>query len=333
MHEDVVNSLPKPYSATDQYLYALVCAAAKVKYSTPFKMPFTREEQYLRALVEVVDFNAKEIVTPGDLTITTAKIVNGAVTTSKIADKSITEAKLANAVTDKLLGADRITASMIKDTSIPSSKLTKAVSDLLLGDSNVKVGNLADLCVTASKLSTDVSNRLLSDGNVTLARLSSEVLARLNAGNTDGATYLASFMQKGTFTYAGVTAVINDNGTITLNGTSTSETYWRLNNPNLAGTAATAIADTTTSILAAGKNVVFSLGYVSGTYTNGAAGGFNLSFRAKSDNSDKLTIKIADGSAAVYDTNTTSELSCLAVYYISGITFTNYTFKPDLRFY
>ena len=52
-YQDIIDNLPKPYSAEEQYLYSIACVVAEVPYEIPFQNAFWRKEQYLKAIWEM----------------------------------------------------------------------------------------------------------------------------------------------------------------------------------------------------------------------------------------------------------------------------------------
>ena len=75
--------------------------------------------------------------TPGDGTVTTAKLAGNAVTTAKITDDAVTQAKIA----DDAVGADQLAASAVVTASIV--------------DSNVTTAKIATGAVTAAKIASE----------------------------------------------------------------------------------------------------------------------------------------------------------------------------------
>ena len=74
-------------------------------------------------------------VTPGDNTVTSAKIVDGTIVTADLADDAITSAKIADdAITSALIADDAITSALIADDAVTSA---------LIADNTITVGNMA----------------------------------------------------------------------------------------------------------------------------------------------------------------------------------------------
>lgn len=188
-YQDIIDNLPKPYSAEEQYLYSIACVVAEVPYEIPFQNAFWRKEQYLKAIWQIAIEKVAEPTVPSDGTVTTDKIFNNA----------ITEVKLAQEVANKLLGDDRITTSMLQnnsvttdkiaDNNVTENKLSKDVSDKLLGDNRIITSMIQDKSITLEKINEEIEQRLLGtnriteemliDKNVTLSKLSDEVRNRL----------------------------------------------------------------------------------------------------------------------------------------------------------
>ena len=100
---------------------------------------------------------AVSIPTPGDGTVSAAKIVSGAVTTAKIADGAVTTAKL---------GADAVTGAKIADDAIDSEHYT---------DGSVDHAHLAADCVDGDNIQDDVINsEHIAAGAVDLEHMSSQ---------------------------------------------------------------------------------------------------------------------------------------------------------------
>ena len=155
-YQDIIDNLPKPYSAEEQYLYSIACVVAEVPYEIPFQNAFWRKEQYFKAIWQIAIEKVAEPTIPSDETVTTDKII----------DKAITEIKLAQEVTDKLLGDDRITTSMLQDNSVTIGKIDEEIEQKLLDTNRVTEEMLIDKNVTLSKLSDEVRNRLLDNDKI-----------------------------------------------------------------------------------------------------------------------------------------------------------------------
>ena len=87
-------------------------------------------------------------VTPGDNTVTSAKIVDGTIVTADLADDAVTSAKIADdAITSALIADDAITSALIADDAITSA---------LIADDAVVQAAIADDAVNEARL--QVSN-------------------------------------------------------------------------------------------------------------------------------------------------------------------------------
>jgi len=89
---------------------------------------------------DVIDFimvfgNSLSAGTPTDATVTTAKIVDGAVTTAKVGDLQITTGKLANGAVSALkLATDSVTTDKVEDGAITGGKLASNIAISTTGD-------------------------------------------------------------------------------------------------------------------------------------------------------------------------------------------------------
>ena len=128
--------------------------------------------------------------TPGDGTVTTAKLAGNAVTTAKITDDAVTQAKIA----DDALGADQLAASSVVTASIVDDNVTQAkIADDAVGadqlaasavvtasivDDNITQAKIADDAVGADQLaSSAVVTASIVDDAVTAAKIASEPVA------------------------------------------------------------------------------------------------------------------------------------------------------------
>lgn len=186
-YQDIIDNLPKPYSAEEQYLYSIACVVAEVPYEIPFQNAFWRKEQYFKAIWQIAIEKVAEPTIPSDETVTTDKII----------DKAITEIKLAQEVTDKLLGDDRITTSMLQDNSVSTEKivdgavtlikLAKEVVDKLLADDKIETSMIKDLSITTEKLVNNaINSEKIAKNTIILSNLSKEVTNLLLTTNHVG---------------------------------------------------------------------------------------------------------------------------------------------------
>ena len=145
-YAEIINKLPKPFSPEEQYLYSIACTVAEVPYEMPFQNAFWRKEQYLKAIWQIAIEKIQEPNIPDDNTVSTGKIINGA----------ITEIKLAAEVTDKLLADNKIETSMLKNSAVTTPKIA---------DGAISSDKLSDNSVTEIKLVTEVTARLLAENH------------------------------------------------------------------------------------------------------------------------------------------------------------------------
>ena len=89
--------------------------------------------------VFIVQFgSALTITTPGDGTVSAAKIASGAVTTAKIADDAVTSAKIADdAITSALIADDAITSALIADDAVVQA----AIADASVDEARLQISN------------------------------------------------------------------------------------------------------------------------------------------------------------------------------------------------
>ena len=87
-------------------------------------------------------------VTPGDNTVTSAKIVDGTIVTADLADDAVTSAKIADdAITSALIADDAITSALIADDAITSALIADdavvqaAVADDAVNEARLQVSN------------------------------------------------------------------------------------------------------------------------------------------------------------------------------------------------
>ena len=130
--------------------------------------------------VFIVQFgSALTITTPGDGTVTAAKIASGAVTTVKIADDAVTGAKIAD---------DAIDSEHYTDGSIDTAHIA---------DLNVTTGKLAADAVTGAKIADDaidsehytdgsIDTAHIADDQVTLAKMAGLARGKIIYGDSSG---------------------------------------------------------------------------------------------------------------------------------------------------
>ena len=186
-YQDIIDNLPKPTTdLEEQYLYSIVMAMAGKDYQ-PFSKPFWRKEQYLKAWWEITKLKVAEGNIPNDNSVSTEKIIDGAVTLIKLAKE----------VVNKLLADDKIETSMIKDLAITTekivdknvtiSKLSKEVVNKLLTDDKIETSMIKDLAITTEKIVNNaISAEKVSDDAIILSKLSKEVTNLLLTANHVG---------------------------------------------------------------------------------------------------------------------------------------------------
>nr|UWG86716.1 MAG: hypothetical protein [Bacteriophage sp.] len=186
-YQDIIDNLPKPTTdLEEQYLYSIVMAMAGKDYQ-PFTNPFWRKEQYLKAWWEITKLQVAEGNIPNDNSVSTEKIIDGAVTLIKLAKE----------VVNKLLADDKIETSMIKDLAITTekivdknvtiSKLSKEVVNKLLTDDKIETSMIKDLAITTEKIVNNaISAEKVSDDAIILSKLSKEVTNLLLTANHVG---------------------------------------------------------------------------------------------------------------------------------------------------
>ena len=127
--------------------------------------------------------------TPGDGTVTAAKLASNAVITAKITDDAVTQAKIA----DDAVGADQLAASAVVTASIVDANITQAkIADDAVGadqlaasavvttsivDDNVTQAKIADDAVGADQLAASaVVTASIVDDNVTQAKIADDAV-------------------------------------------------------------------------------------------------------------------------------------------------------------
>lgn len=108
--------------------------------------------------------------TPGDGTVTTAKLAGSSVTTAKIATDAVTQAKIA----DDAVGADQLASSAVVTASIVDDAVTAAK----IADDAIGADQLAsNAVVTASIVDSNVTTAKIAADAVTAAKIASEPVA------------------------------------------------------------------------------------------------------------------------------------------------------------
>lgn len=153
-YDEILEGLPEPRTAEEQYLRSLVYAAAGEGAPVPFQSPYWRKERYLFAWWQVTAARLTELNTPSDGTVTTPKLVDGAVTAEKLADGAVTAEKVSESVLAEL--AERAAAEALAEGSITEEMLSPALREKLLGEGRVSTAMIADKAVTKAKLADGV---------------------------------------------------------------------------------------------------------------------------------------------------------------------------------
>ena len=127
-----INSLPKPVTLEEQYMYKLVCSTAGVapKYGIAEDKAFRRMERYWHAFYRAATAKFVDLEYPGENTVSTKAVQNGAITIDKLdtgvqarlwgvsRNKEVTLTMLADAIVARLWGNDRtgeVTEVMLAD--------------------------------------------------------------------------------------------------------------------------------------------------------------------------------------------------------------------------
>ena len=145
-YQEIIDKLPKPFDLEEQYLYSVACTVAQVPYEIPFKNPFWRKEQYLKALWEIATEKVIEPNIPDNDSVTSEQLRAGSVITSKVADRAITEIKLAQDIVNRLLANNAITTAMLQNLCVTTDKI-------------------AGSSITSEKLSSDIKISLLPENH------------------------------------------------------------------------------------------------------------------------------------------------------------------------
>jgi hypothetical protein len=110
------------------------------------KVPMSGVASYVSAHLSVGSVSSLKIV---DGAVTTVKLASDAVTTVKIADANVTEGKLAS---------NAVTSAKIADANVTEGKLASdAVTTAKVADANITTAKLADDCVTSAKLASAIA--------------------------------------------------------------------------------------------------------------------------------------------------------------------------------
>ena len=152
----------------------------------------------------------------GDAQVTTAKITDGAVLTAKIADSQVTTAKIADGqVTTLKIGDTQVTTGKLADNAVTTLKITDAhVTTAKIADNAVVTAKIADSQVTSAKIAdgTIVNADINASAAIALSKLAVDPLARANHTGTQ------------------LSATISDLGTAATRNTGTGATNVILGN-------------------------------------------------------------------------------------------------------
>lgn len=224
-YPELIDKLPRPYSAEEQYLYSIACTVAGVEYKLPFNNPFWRKEQYLHAIWEVAIQKMNEPTIPTDGTVSESKIVDGAVTTGKINNAAVIEDKLADnavstakikdlaVITQKIANLAVTTEKLAADAVITEKIAGSAVTAEKLAGSAVLTEKIKDLAVTEAKLSQAVADKLLGDNRITTAMIQNTAVT--SSKLADGSITTAKVQSKAVTKEKlsdGVTALLLESG-------------------------------------------------------------------------------------------------------------------------
>ena len=165
----------------------------------------------------VVTSTVATSTTPGDGTVTAAKLASNAVITAKITDDAVTQAKIA----DDAVGADQLAASSVVTASIVDDNITQAkIADDAVGadqlaanavvtasivDDNVTQAKIADDAVGADQLaSSAVVTASIVDDAITAAKIADGAVVAASIASVPVAVGITSVV-----TSASATATVN----------------------------------------------------------------------------------------------------------------------------
>jgi len=152
--------------------------------------------------------------TPGDGTVTTAKLASNAVTTVKITDANVTTAKIADdAVTAAKLASNAVVTASIVDDNVTQAKIADdAVGADQLAASAVVTASMVDDAVTTAKIADDaITSALIADDAIVAAAIADNAvdIARLNVSDGSAGQSLTT-NGSGTLSFATVGGLYND---------------------------------------------------------------------------------------------------------------------------
>ncbi|MDP1809659.1 MAG: hypothetical protein Q8L35_09025 [Actinomycetota bacterium] len=135
---------------------------------------------------------------PDDNSVTTAKIVNGAVKSAKIANSAVGTSKIRNrTVTTNKLKYGAVTTDKIADSAVTTAKIAdSAVTTAKIADSAVTTAKIAAGAVGTSDIADEaVSTAKIADSAITTAKIaSSATVLRLGSGYAAGDTISTATM-------------------------------------------------------------------------------------------------------------------------------------------
>ena len=129
--------------------------------------------------VEVTGFSESSVGTPGDGTVTTAKLADDAVTAAKLASSAVVTASIVDdAVTAAKLASSAVVTASIVDDAVTAAKLaSSAVVTASIVDDNVTQAKIADDAVGADQLAASaVVTASIVDDAVTQAKIADDAV-------------------------------------------------------------------------------------------------------------------------------------------------------------
>lgn len=190
----IIDELPKPQTAEDQYMYSFACTLAGISYNTPFQSPFYRKDKYWKAILDIEGLRILDKIT-GDM------IDSGTIKSENISNGAISKEKIDESLNDAIYGDERVDTSAIRNKAVTIEKISDDVANRLLAKSNVTEDNLAE----------KVKNKLLGSKNVTKFNLSDDLSSKLLADGYSGIVKQTTVGPLGSdATNAGIIAKINE---------------------------------------------------------------------------------------------------------------------------
>ena len=140
--------------------------------------------------VEVTGFSESSVGTPGDGTVTTAKLADDAVTAAKLASRAVVTASIVDdAVTAAKLASSAVVTASIVDDNVTQAKIADdAVGADQLAASAVVTASIVDDAVTQAKIADDAvgADQLAASAVVTASIVDDAVTLAKMATGTDG---------------------------------------------------------------------------------------------------------------------------------------------------